>query len=113
MAKSHLALVTPATVIGTVEPSRRPPKRLRNAEVRAREYLTSAEVDRLVKAAGAAVSNYGRCAGSSETSGAAPTRFALAKSASASFVSRYAASADSARHMGKVTSSMTGGCVSP
>ena len=34
-------------------------------------------------------------------------RIALAESASASFVSRYAASA-----MGKVTSSMTGGCVS-
>jgi integrase len=52
MAKSHLALVAPATVIGIVEPSR-PPKRARNAEVRAREYLTSAEVDRLIKAAGA------------------------------------------------------------
>jgi hypothetical protein len=36
MAKSHL----PATVIGTVEPHSRPPKRVRNAEVRAREYLT-------------------------------------------------------------------------
>jgi integrase len=53
MAKSHLALVTPATVIGTVEPRRRPPKRVHNAEVRAREYLTNAEVDRLIKAAGA------------------------------------------------------------
>ena len=53
MAKSHLALVTPATVIGTVEPHRRPPKRVRNADVRAREYLTNAEVDRLIKAAGA------------------------------------------------------------
>ena len=53
MAKSRLALVTPATVIGTVEPHRRPPKRVHNAEVRAREYLTNAEVDRLVKAAGA------------------------------------------------------------
>ena len=52
MAKSHLALVTPATV-GTVGPSRRPPKRVHNAEVRAREYLTNAEVDRLIKAAGA------------------------------------------------------------
>jgi integrase len=51
MAKSHLALVAPATVIGTVEP-RWPPKRVRNAEVRAREYLTNAEVDRLIKAAG-------------------------------------------------------------
>ena len=53
MAKSHLALVAPATVIGTVEPHRRPPKRVHNAEVRAREYLTNAEVDRLIKAAGA------------------------------------------------------------
>jgi hypothetical protein len=42
MAKSHLALVAPATVIGTVEPTHRTPKRVRNAEVRAREYLTSA-----------------------------------------------------------------------
>jgi hypothetical protein len=40
-------------------------------------------------------------------------RIALAESASASCFSRYAASADSARHMGKVTSSMTGGCVGP
>ena len=44
MAKSHLALVAPAAVIGTVEPHRRPPKRVHNAEVRAREYLTNAEV---------------------------------------------------------------------
>jgi hypothetical protein len=47
MAKRHLALVTPATVIGTVEP-RRPPKRVRSVEVRAREYLTDAEVGRLI-----------------------------------------------------------------
>jgi type 1 fimbriae regulatory protein FimB/type 1 fimbriae regulatory protein FimE len=53
MAKSHLALVAPATVVGTVEPHRRPPKRVRNADVRAREYLTNAEVDRLIKATGA------------------------------------------------------------
>jgi type 1 fimbriae regulatory protein FimB/type 1 fimbriae regulatory protein FimE len=52
MAKSHLALVGPATVIGTVEP-RRPPKRVHNVEVRARKYLTDAEVGRLSKAAGA------------------------------------------------------------
>ena len=45
MAKSHLALVVPTAVIGTVEPAHRPPKRVRNAEVRAREYLTNAEVD--------------------------------------------------------------------
>ena len=38
---------------GTVGPSRRPPKRVHNGEVRAREYLTNAEVDRLIKAAGA------------------------------------------------------------
>jgi hypothetical protein len=38
MAKSHLALVAPATVIGTVEPTYRPPKRVRNAEVRARDF---------------------------------------------------------------------------
>ena len=50
MAKSPGA-VTPAAVIGTVEPHRRPPKRVRNADVRAREYLTNAEVDRLIKAA--------------------------------------------------------------
>ena len=49
MVKSHLALVAPAAVIGTV---RRPPKRAHNAEVRAREYLTNAEVNRLIKAAG-------------------------------------------------------------
>jgi len=45
--KSHLRLVAPATVNGTV-----PPKRRRNADVRTREYLTSTEVDRLIKAAG-------------------------------------------------------------
>jgi type 1 fimbriae regulatory protein FimB/type 1 fimbriae regulatory protein FimE len=53
MAKSHLALIAPATVIGTVEAQSRPPKRVRNAEARAREYLTNAEIDRLLKAAGA------------------------------------------------------------
>ena len=37
--------------IGTVGP-RRPPKRVHNSEVRTREYLTNAEVDRLMKAAG-------------------------------------------------------------
>jgi integrase len=40
-------------LIGTVELTCRPPKRIRNAEARAREYLTNAEVDRLMKAAGA------------------------------------------------------------
>src|SRR6187200_1599218 len=51
MEKSHLALVTPATVYGTVDKAG-PPKRRRNAEVRAREYLTDAEVNRLISAAG-------------------------------------------------------------
>jgi hypothetical protein len=40
MAKPHLALVHASHFIGTVEPHRRPPKRVRNAAVRAREYLT-------------------------------------------------------------------------
>ena len=47
MTKPHLALVAPTTVIGTV----RPPRRRRNAEVRAREYLTDAEIARLISAA--------------------------------------------------------------
>ncbi len=46
MAKSHLKLVTPATVNRTVRP-RRP----RNADLRTREYLTEAEVERLMNAA--------------------------------------------------------------
>jgi len=46
MAKSHLKLVTPATVKRTVAP-----KRLPNKELRAREHLTEAEVERLMKAA--------------------------------------------------------------
>ena len=50
MTKSHLALVAPATVNGTV--ARRPPRRRPNAEVRAREYLTDGEVARLIAAAG-------------------------------------------------------------
>jgi integrase len=45
MAKSHLQLVTPATVKRTVTPTRRP-----NADLRTREYLTEAEVERLLKA---------------------------------------------------------------
>jgi Phage integrase family len=40
MAKSHLKLVTPATVKRTVMPSRRP-----NGDLRSREYLTEAEVE--------------------------------------------------------------------
>jgi integrase len=47
---SHLALVRPRPDNGTVV--RRPPRRSRNAEVRAREYLTEAEVARLIGAAG-------------------------------------------------------------
>jgi site-specific recombinase XerD len=45
MAKSHLRLVTPTTEIRTVRPTRRP-----NADLRTREYLTEAEVERLLKA---------------------------------------------------------------
>ena len=46
MAKAHLKLVTPATVKRTVTP-RRPP----NGDLRTREYLTEAEVERLMEAA--------------------------------------------------------------
>jgi type 1 fimbriae regulatory protein FimB/type 1 fimbriae regulatory protein FimE len=46
MAKSHLKLVTPATVNRTVIP-----KRPRNSDLRTREYLTEAEVERLMEAA--------------------------------------------------------------
>jgi type 1 fimbriae regulatory protein FimB/type 1 fimbriae regulatory protein FimE len=46
MTKSHLKLVTPATVKRTVTPRRR-----RNGDLRTREYLTEAEVERLMKAA--------------------------------------------------------------
>ena len=46
MAKRHLKLVTPATVNRTVSPKRPP-----NADLRTREYLTEAEVERLMKAA--------------------------------------------------------------
>jgi len=42
MAKSHLKLVTPIAKKRTVRP-RRPP----NADLRTREYLTEAEVERL------------------------------------------------------------------
>ena len=52
MAKSHLALVPPTTDNGTVT-APHPPRRRPNAEVRAREYLTDAEVNRLIAAAGA------------------------------------------------------------
>ena len=52
MANPHLALVAPTTVIGTVGDRRSPPRRKRNAEVRAREYLTDGEIARLIDAAG-------------------------------------------------------------
>src|SRR5215831_1256921 len=45
----HLALLSPKTVNGTV--ARQPPRRRRNVEVRTREYLTDAEINRLIKAA--------------------------------------------------------------
>ena len=50
MVKSYLRLVTPATVKRTVA-SKRPPKRRPNSDLRAREYLTEAEVERLMNAA--------------------------------------------------------------
>src|ERR1700724_1300719 len=43
MAKSHLKLVPPATVNRTVQPPGRRP----NAELRSREHLTEAEIERL------------------------------------------------------------------
>ena len=46
MAKSHLKLVTPAIKKRTVTPKRR-----RNGDLRTREYLTEAEVERLMKVA--------------------------------------------------------------
>ena len=51
MTKPHCAGGA-ATVIGTVADRPSPPHRKRNAEVRAREYLTDPEVGRLVAAAG-------------------------------------------------------------
>ncbi len=47
MAKSYLKLVTPTALNRTVVTPKRPP----NAELRTREYLTDAEVDRLAEAA--------------------------------------------------------------
>jgi site-specific recombinase XerD len=46
MIKTHLKLVTPTTDNRTVRPKRRP-----NADLRTREYLTAAEVERLLTAA--------------------------------------------------------------
>jgi integrase len=53
MAKGHLRLVSPATVNRTVKPKRpaKTPTRRSNSELRTREYLTEAEVERLVNAA--------------------------------------------------------------
>jgi integrase len=45
MAKTRLRLVTPATVLRTVTPKRRP-----NGDLRTREHLTEAEVERLMEA---------------------------------------------------------------
>jgi hypothetical protein len=46
MAKEHLKLITPAIVNRTVTPKRPP-----NADLRTREYLTEAEVERLMTVA--------------------------------------------------------------
>jgi integrase len=46
MAKTHLKLVSPTAVKRTVTPKRRP-----NAELRTREYLTEAEIEKLMKSA--------------------------------------------------------------
>ena len=46
MTKRHLKLVTPSAVKRTVTPERRP-----NADLRTREYLTEAEVERLITSA--------------------------------------------------------------
>jgi site-specific recombinase XerD len=53
MGKGHLRLVTPAIVNRTVRPKRPAigPKRRPNSELRTREYLTEAEVERLLNAA--------------------------------------------------------------
>ncbi|MFY9769411.1 MAG: tyrosine-type recombinase/integrase [Xanthobacteraceae bacterium] len=51
LKKPHLALVTPRTDNGTIEPNR-PPIRRPNRETRSREYLTQAEVEKLIEAAG-------------------------------------------------------------
>jgi type 1 fimbriae regulatory protein FimB/type 1 fimbriae regulatory protein FimE len=45
LAKSHLRLITPIAEKQTVTPTRRP-----NADLRSREYLTEAEVERLLEA---------------------------------------------------------------
>ena len=50
MEKPPLSLVAPSIVNGTV--TNKPPPRRRNSELRAREYLTDAEVNRLIAATG-------------------------------------------------------------
>jgi type 1 fimbriae regulatory protein FimB/type 1 fimbriae regulatory protein FimE len=52
MKKSNLRLVPPSTDFGAVVYANKPPRKPRNAEVRSREHLTEAEVERLIKAAG-------------------------------------------------------------
>jgi integrase len=49
MGKTHLKLIAPSSDYGTIGPQ--PPVRRRNADVRAREYLTDAEVELLMKTA--------------------------------------------------------------
>jgi len=49
MTKPHLAEAAPTTDNGTVAPHR-PPRRRPNTDARDREYLTEAEVERLIKA---------------------------------------------------------------
>ena len=51
MTNPHLTLVAPTPIIGTVGDRLNPPRRKRNAETRVREYLTDAEVARLIAAA--------------------------------------------------------------
>src|SRR5215471_7100541 len=46
MSKGNLRLVSPRIINGTV-----PPRRVPNAELRTREYLTEPEIERLMKAA--------------------------------------------------------------
>jgi type 1 fimbriae regulatory protein FimB/type 1 fimbriae regulatory protein FimE len=52
MGKPNLKLVVPSIENGTVENRPRPPRRRPNKELRSREYLTEAEVEQLIKAAG-------------------------------------------------------------
>jgi type 1 fimbriae regulatory protein FimB/type 1 fimbriae regulatory protein FimE len=52
MTKPHLSLVMPDTEIGAVPSRPLPPRKRPYAETRSRSYLTEAEVERLIKAAG-------------------------------------------------------------